>query len=61
MKKQTAIQHFGSLTAVAKALGISVQAVHAWPEEIPIGRAYQLQVVTGGQLKAAPEQSDSAA
>lgn len=35
MKKATAISHFGSVAATAKAIGISYQAVAKWPEDLP--------------------------
>lgn len=52
MNKKVVIEHFGSITATAKALGISHVAVSKWDETIPQGRAYQIEVLTGGQLKA---------
>lgn len=51
MKKQDAIKHFGSQSELARALGINKQAVHQWPDDIPIGRAYQIEVITNGKLK----------
>lgn len=54
MDKKIVIEHFGSITATAKALGISHVAVSKWDEIIPKGRAYQIEVMTGGQLKADP-------
>lgn len=55
MNKQDAIQHFGSSTKLAQALGISKQAVSQWEDELPIGRQYQIEVVTEGKLKAGEE------
>lgn len=54
MKTQAAIEHFGSKSAVAAALGIYKQAVSQWGELVPETRAYQIQVVTGGALKVDP-------
>lgn len=51
MRKQTAVAHYGSQEKVALALGIRRQAVQAWPEVVPLGRAYQLQVLTRGRLR----------
>jgi DNA-binding transcriptional regulator YdaS (Cro superfamily) len=51
MKKQDAISHFGSVSALAEALGVSAGAVSQW-EEIPAGRQFQLQVLTAGRLIA---------
>ncbi|WP_429077134.1 Cro/CI family transcriptional regulator [Aeromonas veronii] len=57
MKKQDAIDHFGGVTQLANVLGCSSQAVSQWRDTIPKGRAYQLELLTGGQLKANPTQS----
>lgn len=54
MKKQTAIEHFGGANKLAQALGCKPQAVSQWGDTIPQGRAYQIEVLTGGQLKANP-------
>lgn len=53
MKKQAVINHFGSVKGVADALGITVQSVYEWPEDIPLGRQYQIELLTKGKLKAA--------
>lgn len=50
MKTEDAIKHFGTQSALAAALGISKQAVGQWGDTVPKGRAYQLQVITGGAL-----------
>lgn len=52
MQKSAVLEHFGTVTATAKALGISHVAVSKWSENIPQGRAYQIEVLTGGKLKA---------
>jgi hypothetical protein len=54
MLKEDARQHFGTLTAVGKAIGISRSAVAQWPDVVPEGMAYKLQVITGGRLQVAP-------
>jgi hypothetical protein len=54
MNTADAIQHFGSKVAIARALGIRKQAVSAWGETVPEGRAYQLELITGGALRATP-------
>lgn len=51
MKKADVLKHFGSVKATAEALSISHVAVVRWGEEIPEGRAYQLQILTGGVLQ----------
>ena len=53
MKKSDAIKHFGRKIDLAKALGVSPAAITQWPEEnIPMRRQYELERITGGQLKA---------
>jgi hypothetical protein len=58
MLKALAIQHFGTATALARALNITVQAVSDWGDFVPEGRAYKLQVVTGGLLRVDPSLYD---
>jgi DNA-binding transcriptional regulator YdaS (Cro superfamily) len=48
MTKKEAIGHFGSVAKLAKALGISVQAVHKWGEFVPPVRAYHVRAVMEG-------------
>ena len=59
MTKSEAIAHFGSVRALADALGLrNVQAIYQWAEDgIPAGRQFQIQVLTKGKLKAAPKKS----
>jgi len=52
MTRTDAINHFGSQAALAKALGIGRASVNGWGEEIPIGRQFQIEVLTDGVLKA---------
>jgi transcriptional repressor of cell division inhibition gene dicB len=52
MRKKAVIKKFGSAAALARALGITRQSVHDWPDEIPEGRQYQLEILTNGELKA---------
>jgi hypothetical protein len=51
MDKQTVIKHFGSQIAVARALGLSKSTISEWPDPIPEGQAWKLQVLTGGKLQ----------
>ncbi|HHQ4686169.1 TPA: Cro/CI family transcriptional regulator [Aeromonas veronii] len=57
MKKQDAIEHFGGANKLALALGCRPQAISQWGETIPKGRAYQIEVLTGGKLKAEQTQT----
>ena len=54
MRKEVVIKHFGTEVAVAEALGISRQAVNKWPDTVPEGVAYKLQVMTAGLLRVDP-------
>lgn len=51
MKKSQAIEHFGSVLALARSLGVTYEAVRQW-DEVPELRQYQLEHLTGGMLKA---------
>ena len=52
MKKETAAKHFGSASALARALRISTAAVAQWGEDVPPLRQFQLEYMTGGKLRA---------
>ncbi|WP_421268419.1 Cro/CI family transcriptional regulator [Aeromonas veronii] len=52
MKTELAVDYFGTKAAIADALGIKKSAVSQWGDTIPKGRAYQIEVLTGGKLKA---------
>lgn len=55
MTKKDVIEHFGSVRAVADALGLEkVQAIYQWGDEPPRSRQFQLQVITKGKLKVSP-------
>lgn len=43
MKTAEAIEHFGSIRKLAEALGLSVQAVYRWGEDVPPLRVYQIK------------------
>ena len=51
MNTTDAIRHFGTVAALAEALGIKRQAVYQWGDRVPEQRAYQLQVITAGALR----------
>lgn len=52
MTKSQAIAHFGSAANLARALGVSRSAITHWPEQIPLGRQYQIEIATHGALRA---------
>jgi DNA-binding transcriptional regulator YdaS (Cro superfamily) len=52
MKKTEAIEFFGSKIKLAKALGVAPSAVTQWGETIPQLRAFQIERLTKGKLKA---------
>ncbi|QRY79657.1 Cro/Cl family transcriptional regulator [Pseudomonas sp. PDNC002] len=56
MTKKQAIQHFGSISKLAKALKVSYEAVRQW-EEVPELRQYQLELITKGVLRASAPKS----
>lgn len=56
MTKTQAIQHFGSISNLAKALKVSYEAVRQW-EEVPELRQYQLELITKGVLRASAPKS----
>ncbi|HDX8356340.1 TPA: Cro/CI family transcriptional regulator [Aeromonas hydrophila] len=52
MNTADAIAHFGGIAPLAKALGVKTQAISQWKERVPELRSYQIEVLTGGKLKA---------
>ena len=52
MKKSEAVNYFGSLTSLAKALKITHSSVSQWGDYVPPRRAYELERITKGKLKA---------
>ena len=52
MNTQAAIAHFGSVQKLAAALGIGRAAVYQWGSAPPIDRQCQIEVITGGVLRA---------
>jgi len=53
------LDHFGGINETAKALGITYQAVKQWTDrgQVPEGRQFQIQLLTGGALVADARQS----
>lgn len=54
MKKAMVANHFPSNRAIARAIGISPQAVGQWGEIIPERAALKLERITNGDLKYDP-------
>lgn len=53
MKTKDAIKHFGNQRKLCDALELKArQTIHSWGEYPPIGRQYQIEVITNGVLKA---------
>lgn len=52
MQTNEAIRHFGSVAALAERLEISVQAIYQWGRTVPEAKAFKLQVLTRGALRA---------
>lgn len=56
------MQHFGTQTKAGDALGVAQTTVAEWKKTgIPLPRQYQIQVLTGGILKADPTPKRKAA
>lgn len=52
MLRKDVIAHFGSATEVVKQLtNLTDGAVSQWEEIIPMGRAYEIESITGGKLQ----------
>lgn len=55
MKTKDAIEHFGSIKALAEFLEIWPHNISRWGEEVPKQRAYELEVRTNGALKVSED------
>jgi len=52
MKKSDVVAHYGTASRAAEAMGVTKASFSQWPEEMPQLRAYQVEILTGGQLMA---------
>jgi len=52
MTYQDAVSYFQTASRMARALGVSTPSVMEWKAGIPEVRQYQIELATGGQLKA---------
>lgn len=50
MLKADAVQWAGGIRELAGVLGISYQAVHSWPDEVPQDRQEELFIASEGAL-----------
>ena len=53
MSTDDLVRYFGSQIATARALGVDKRVVNYWftKGQIPRGRQFEIQVLTGGRLK----------
>ena len=50
MTTDEAVKFWGGPTRLAKALGITRDAVHKWKQYPPIDKQFQIMVLSGGRL-----------
>lgn len=55
MKTREAVQYFGGVKKLADALGIWPHNISRWGDDVPKARAFELEVKTGGKLRAEDE------
>lgn len=57
MTFQEVLDHFGTKRKIATDLGITIQAVQQWADsgKVPLGRQFQIELVTKGKLQAPKE------
>ncbi|NYZ69351.1 Cro/Cl family transcriptional regulator [Endozoicomonas sp. SM1973] len=56
MTVEQAVSYFGSKTKLANFLGLNKSSITHWGNTVPSSRAYQLQVLTNGELKVVETQ-----
>ena len=54
MRTSTAIEHYGSQAALARALGVKQPSVAGWGEKVPWRRQLELERLTRGVLRHDP-------
>ena len=52
MKKKDVIEYFGGVGKTAIVLGVLQSAVSQWGENVPQRRAFEIERITNGVLKA---------
>ena len=61
MTTQEALDYYdNNPMRMAQALGVWVSAIYQWGEYPPIGRQFQLEVLSEGKLKAERNDNDTA-
>lgn len=50
MLKSQAIEFFGGTPSLARVLGLTRQAIHAWPQTVPDLYQYKLHHLSDGKL-----------
>jgi len=58
VKTKDAIKHYGSIRALAAALDMWPHSIYRWGEYVPRARQYELEIKTGGKLKAGDRDAD---
>lgn len=53
MKTSVAVQSFGSTRKLAEALGLSVQAIYKWGDDVPALREYQIRDLIAARAQEA--------
>lgn len=61
MKTVDAVAHYGTKSALARALGITPQAVSQWPDIVPAVQAIKLEQLTRGELRAVDHDDENSA
>jgi len=52
MKKKDVIAYFGTQQKTAAALAMTQASVSRWKEDVPALRAFEVERISGGKLKA---------
>lgn len=52
MKTREAKKYFGGVSKLARKLKIERAAIYQWGDEPPMGRQWEMELLTGGKLKA---------
>lgn len=52
MTLKEVLDFYGGVRNLAKELGVSTQVIYTWVDRPPMSRQYEIEVRTGGKLKA---------